>query len=127
MKQLEDEIDLAYKHKGVHYELYSKSTQLVKNSRQDLENALEKMDAQIVSRIKCNEIEYRKIVQKYLKDKEQALKRVLGKLAQSNDVPDGKDKLISKLNQLVNKLESDGQVVLKKASEAQEERNAAME
>ena len=76
------------------------------------------MDAQIVSRIKQNEVEYRKTVQKYLKDKEQEIKRVLTKLSQRNDVPDGKDKLISKLNQLVNKLESDGQVVMRKAREA---------
>ena len=76
------------------------------------------MDAQIVSRIKQNEIEYRKTVQKYLKDKEVALKRVLEKLSQRNDVPDVKDKLISKLNQLISKLESDGQVVLKKVREA---------
>ena len=118
MKQLEDEIELAYKHKGAHYSLFTKSTQLVKDSRQDLENALDQMDAQIVSRIKQNEIEYRKTVQKYLKDKEVALKRVLEKLSQRNDVPDVKDKLISKLNQLISKLESDGQVVLKKVREA---------
>ena len=70
------------------------------------------MDNKILERIRENESEYHRTVMKYLKDKEEEIKTVLRRLDQKNNQSDGKDILISKLHNLVSKIEADGSALL---------------
>ena len=79
------------------------------------------MDAGILKRIRENEHEYHATVMKYLHEKESELRGVLKRLEEKNTNTDGKDILISKLNMLVNKFESDGRDLLRRVRKNEDE------
>ena len=70
------------------------------------------MDDKILSRIRENEQEYHTAVMRYLKEKEIEIRTVLRKLDEKNNQVDGKDLLIGKLHNLINKFEEDGRALI---------------
>ena len=96
-------------------------TKLVSNANKSLNGAIEGMDDQILSRIRENETEYHTAVMRYLKEKEIEIRTVLRKLDEKNNQVDGKDVLISKLHNLINKFEDDGKALIGRLTKNEKE------
>lgn len=120
-KEIINPVDLIQNHNEEHYAHYKNGIALVKESQEQLDNALETMDGKIIGCIRDNEETYHNAVMKYLKDKEQELKNVLYRLDAKNNQNDSKDLLIGKLHALVSKIESDGQTLLDKLRQNEDE------
>ena len=88
---MDDGVDIDYKHKGAHYKQYSDDKKLVADSRNELNTYLEEIDDKIMNKIHENELAYRQVVMKYLRDKENELKVVLRRLSDKNLKGDAKD------------------------------------
>ena len=120
-REVLDEVDVKYSGKGQHYAHYQDNKNLMKESHVQIDEAMESIDDKILQRIRQTEKDYHQQVVKYLHEKETELRTVIQRLEEKNLNTDGKDVLISKLHKLINKIESDGRVLLGRLRTNEEE------